>query len=594
MPDKRSTETVRRNLDKEVPGIGRPGAIVNLNDLETFTSDVEGWLQANTEISEKTIKNADYPALLQEWREKRSWSASVETDGQTELEIQTEPEEQMVLGEVPEVEETPEADKETEAGVENEIDKAVHREMEDEVREELDQLQAELDDLPYAVPVPGPKGRPWLGKDAWHGIAGEILEYVSPDTEGDPAGILATMLSSFSCLVGHDRIVRGSVKQRVNVWHILIGETGDGRKGTAADRALEVMERVNPRFFEKNTTSTLNSGEGLISSVRDGMDEEEIARREENGQRVDYGVDDKRLLVMSTEFATIMQKTHGSTLGPVLRDAWDGKTLNNHSTDALVATKPHITVMGHVTGQEFSDRQKPSEMAGGTWNRFAPIFVHKPHDISWPVEPEDWDTKLDHFADRLREAAFKAGGNDSVVTFSKEAELHYRRNVYPEFKDSDDDSPVMKQFTQRRLAHLVRVAGVYALMNEREEVSIGDLKAAKAFVDYMIESARFVLETYPPSGSGSTAGGGRDRSKNISLPEDTEMLGHALKEAGESGLNRTHITTKVMKFRRSAAEIDGMIEKLKAVQKKRHNPRGGRPLDVVYHPEFAPKEIEEA
>ncbi|MFE3579054.1 YfjI family protein [Streptomyces vinaceus] len=594
MPNKRSTETVQRNLLKGFESGTFELGKIRLDSEAAFQADVETWMRGHTEVAGQTIRDAYYRDLYQEWQGKAGGDREVaelaepELPVQAELEIATEPE-------APDDEEAGgEASVEEKTVVENAIDQAVHREMEDEVREELDQLQAELDDLPYAVPVPGPKGRPWLGKDAWHGIAGEILEYVSPDTEGDPAGILATMLSSFSCLVGHDRVVRGSVKQRVNVWHILIGETGDGRKGTAADRALEVMERINPRFFEKNTTSTLNSGEGLISSVRDGMDEEEIARREENGQRVDYGVDDKRLLVMSTEFATIMQKTHGSTLGPVLRDAWDGKTLNNHSTDALVATKPHITVMGHVTGQEFSDRQKPSEMAGGTWNRFAPIFVHKPHDISWPVEPEDWDTKLDHFADRLREAAFKAGGGDSVVTFSKEAELFYRRHVYPEFKDSDDDSPVMKQFTQRRLAHLVRVAGVYALMNEREEVALGDLKAAKAFVDYMIESARFVLETYPPSGSGSAAGGGRDRSKNISLPDDIEMLGHALKAAGEDGLNRTHITTKVMKFRRSAAEIDGMIQALGAVQKKRHNPRGGRPLDVVYHPEFAPKEIEEA
>ncbi|WP_367138554.1 MULTISPECIES: DUF3987 domain-containing protein [Streptomyces] len=539
MPNQRSTETVQRNLLKGAENGTFNIAEIRLSSEATFRTDVEKWMSENTGVSAQTIQGADFYQLFQEWSKKvpKSHEKTIEEVVEEEVRVESQGHERTV--------------------------------------------EEELDDLPYSTAIEGPKGRPHLDKKAWHGIAGEILEYVSPDTEADPAGILATILSTFSCMVGHDRIVHGPVKQRVNVWTILIGETGEGRKGTATDRALEVLHRVGDSFFKNNTTTSLSSGEGLIYSVRDGMDEEEIARREENGQKVDYGVDDKRLLVMSTEFATIMQKTHGSTLGPVMRDAWDGKTLNIHSMDAEVATNPHITIMGHVTGQEFADRQKTAEMAGGTWNRFSPIFVHRPHEIPWPEDPDDWEQRLEDFAMRLRDAAHKAGRGDDPVVWSKEAQLMYRREIYREYANTSNDNEVMKQFTTRRLPNLVRVAGVYALMDGREVVSLEDLEAAKAFVDYSIASARFVLGEFMSGTSGRAVMKAEERDA-----QDKEILAKALQQAGEEGLTRTFIQQKTLKYRRKKDEISGFIADLGAVVVKRGS--GGRPTEFVVHPEFAP------
>ncbi|MEU3599684.1 hypothetical protein ABZ714_13300 [Streptomyces sp. NPDC006798] len=537
MPSQRSTATIRKTLNVDVLGVGRVGLAMNLTGLEHFIEDVQAWIRSNTSVSDRTLQTADYALLLQEMKEQAE-GAPVSVGN----------------------------------AIPNEIKKG---------DADVDPVDAELEELPYRTPVEGPAGRPWLDRAAHHGIAGEILDYVSSDVEADPAGILATMLSAFSCMVGHDRVARGPVKQHINVWHILIGETGDGRKGTAADRAMEVMRRVSSDFFKSNTTSSLSSGEGLIYSVRDGMDGDEIARREENGQKVDYGVEDKRLLVQSSEFATIMQKTQGSTLGPVLRDAWDGKSLNIHSMDAEVASNPHITVLGHVTPQEFADRQKSSEMAGGTWNRFLPIFVHKPHEIPWPEEPEGWDEELAEFADRLRTAAFKAGSQGAVVEFSREAQIFYRKEVYPQYADASGDSETMKQFTQRRLPHLVRVAGTYALMNGRSLVSLGDLKAAKAVVDYAIESARFVLASHTP--------GGRSAAQSAEAREarDKQIMHDALKAAGEEGVGKSVLQQEILGYRRKKAEIESFANDLGAVIVKLPS-TGGRPSERVYHPDHAP------
>ncbi|MEW1546847.1 hypothetical protein [Streptomyces tsukubensis] len=537
MPSRRSTAVVRKRLTRDILGVGRVGLAMNLETLERFIEDVQGWIRTNEPVSDKTLQSADYALLLHEMRDQRE-GARVSVD-------------QVVRNEPQEMENT-----------------------------DCDPLDAELDELPYSTPVAGPNGRPWLGREARHGIVGEILDYVGPDVEADLAGICSTILSAFSCMVGNDAVAEGPVKQPINVWHILIGETGDGRKGTAADRAMQIMRPVNPGFFKSNVTSSLSSGEGLIYSVRDGMDEDEIARREEAGQKVDHGVDDKRLLVQSSEFATIMQKTQGSTLGPVMRDAWDGKSLNIHSMDAETATDPHITIFGHVTPQEFADRQKSTEMAGGTWNRFLPIFVHRPHEIPWPEDPEDWNEAVAAFADRLRTAAHAAGTKGLTVKFSKEAQLFYRRHIYPEYTDSSSDSEVMKQFTQRRLPHLVRVAGTYALINGRGAVSLGDIKAAKAVVDYAIASARFVLASHTPGGEASL-------NKESREARDKRIMHDALQAAGAEGLRKSALQQEVLKYRRKKAEIEAFADDLGAVIIKMPS-TGGRPSERVYHPDFAP------
>ena len=64
--------------------------------------------------------------------------------------------------------------------------------------------------------------------------------------------------------------------------------------------------------------SGLSSGEGLIAQVADPDPDEP------GGDAID-----KRKLVVEPEFAQVMKvlAREGNTLSPVVRDAWDGKTL---------------------------------------------------------------------------------------------------------------------------------------------------------------------------------------------------------------------------------------------------------------------------
>lgn len=418
--------------------------------------------------------------------------------------------------------------------------------------------------------------RPVLSEKAWHGIAGQILDHVSPYTEADPAGILATAIATFSCMIGTGRKVKGPITQPINCWFILMGETGIGRKGTADNVAASFMHNVDEYFWENCRTPSLSTGEGLTYSVRDVkmndlMGVGETLEMVEGLPNVEA---EKKMLVTSTEFAGVMSKSQGGTLGPVLRDAWDGKNLAIHTKDAYHSTEPHITVLGHVTPTEFGAKLKSHDMAGGTYNRFLPMFVEMPHELPWPERPGSYDAVLATFTDELREAV-EFGTKEGEVVFDEEAREFYVSKLYPEYNDTRDDSEVMKQFTTRRLPYVMRVAAVYALMNKRDVISQRDLEAAKAVVDYSMASARFIEDNISPAAP-------EDVEDTSWLGAEGKLLDMHLKKAGEAGINRMHVTTKILKYRRVAKDVDTILTWIEAKELPLKG-AAGRPKRMIYH-----------
>ena len=79
---------------------------------------------------------------------------------------------------------------------------------------------------------------PTLAPEAYHGLAGEIVMRILPDTESDPAALLLQYLVSFGNAVGrqpyylieHDR-------HFTNLFTVLVGQTSKSRKGTSSAKA---------------------------------------------------------------------------------------------------------------------------------------------------------------------------------------------------------------------------------------------------------------------------------------------------------------------------------------------------------------------
>ena len=229
-----------------------------------------------------------------------------------------------------------------------------------------------------------------LREEAFHTLAGKIVRTIEPHTEADPAAILVQLLVAFGNVVGrrpHFRVE--SDIHRMNEFLVVVGDTSKARKGTSWGYVEGLFRKVSPppaslasadavTDEETQVASTepwkavrrrsgLSSGEGLIWHVRDRIPSLEHRRKD------DPGVRDKRLLVLESEFAHVLQVLSRSenTLSPVLRCAWDGDeilgTLVKHN--AARATGALISVVGHITKDELLRLLDTTEMANGFANR---------------------------------------------------------------------------------------------------------------------------------------------------------------------------------------------------------------------------------
>jgi hypothetical protein len=107
---------------------------------------------------------------------------------------------------------------------------------------------SEADDLD-ALPLPEPPQWPTLDEAALHGVPGEIVRILEPETEADPVGILLSMLVMFGNVVGRGPFFAVEGDQHpTNLFTVLVGETSRGRKGTSLGRTLALFDGADPEW----------------------------------------------------------------------------------------------------------------------------------------------------------------------------------------------------------------------------------------------------------------------------------------------------------------------------------------------------------
>ena len=158
-------------------------------------------------------------------------------------------------------------------------------------------------------------GEPWpdpLCAEAFHGLAGEVVDLIAPHSEADPAALLIQFLVAFGNAIGRGPFfeVEGD-RHATNLFTLMVGETAKARKGTSWSRIRRLFTLAEEAWVRSRVESGLSSGEGLIWAVRDPIERQERIR-EGNETRYetavsDPGVEDKRLLVLEEEFASTLR-----------------------------------------------------------------------------------------------------------------------------------------------------------------------------------------------------------------------------------------------------------------------------------------------
>nr|WP_269859528.1 DUF3987 domain-containing protein [Streptomyces sp. RPT161] len=207
---------------------------------------------------------------------------------------------------------------------------------------------------------------------------------------------------------------------------------------------------------------------------------------------------------MESEYAVTMSRgrREGSSLPGVLRQAWDGEDLGSMVRDSMKATSPHIAIPGHITPDEFRAKMQDSEMAGGTYTRFLPIFCHR--NLILP-ESRGADAQLiDNLAHGWRTVLNDAAMVDQVQ-LSPHARALYRDEIYPELTD-DASQGAIAEFAARAAPYVQRVAMVYALCDHTDSIAEPHMRAAYRLIQYARATAIHLLGATggdPHSGAGS-------------------------------------------------------------------------------------------
>jgi hypothetical protein len=343
----------------------------------------------------------------------------------------------------------------------------------------LDQPPSEDPQPTGELTLPVPAGWPAPPDPAvYHGLAGEIVQTIAPETEADPLAILSQLLIAFGAAVGRGAWFQvEATRHYPNEFLILVGDSSRSRKGSSWDHVRRLIASADPQITARILTG-LSSGEGLIWAVRDPQ-----------GQ--DPGTSDRRLLVIEPEFVSVLKAVSReiSTLSPTLRSAWDGRPLAILTRTAPArATDAHISVIGHITAAELRHHVNPVELANGLLNRFLVVNCRR---VRLLPEGGNHDplkgTGLDRRLARTLTTAQRAG----QIRLSTPARQRWR-DAYQQLAQTQPG--IAGAISARAEAHTIRLALIYTLLDNTRQIQPVHLNAALALWDYAGRSATWSLE----------------------------------------------------------------------------------------------------
>jgi hypothetical protein len=326
----------------------------------------------------------------------------------------------------------------------------------------------------YDWPVP-------LEEAAFCGLAGEVVNAFTPHSEVDPAGLLGHTLTFFGNAAGSRAYFPvASDRHGTNIYTVTVGETAKARKGVAFNHEKQLFLLAAPEWTTNCIETGLSSGEGLIRSIL------ERSRVEgSNGS-------DPRLLIFEPEFGLalrVMQR-QGNTLSPVLRQGWDSTPLGVLTRkEPLKAKSSHISLIGHITKLELRDLLTRQDIFGGLANRILWICVRR-HGMHAELRGVR-DDLLRPLAEKMK-SALATAKQVKELRFSTDANQQWKE-IYPAL--SSEDTGLLGAVVSRAEAQVLRLAGIYSLMDKSHRVRRKHLEAALSLWRYCRDSAAVIFGT---------------------------------------------------------------------------------------------------
>ncbi|KTG15993.1 MULTISPECIES: DUF3987 domain-containing protein [unclassified Guyparkeria] len=366
-------------------------------------------------------------------------------------------------------------------------------------------MQEEADDRDYTIAPP--KADPAM----FHGLVGEVAEAATTGREPNRSSVALAFLTWLSAAAGRHHFIavgdqthpllinglhvgRSMVAAKGESWALVkrirhaVGEMMDGDPVPGTDDEGAV---ITPELFAGRVHSGgLSTGEGLAAQVHDGY---------MIGKTEHAPIDDKRLLIIEAEFAKLLEqgKREGNTLSPIIRDLFDGGSIQPATKSASVwATEPHVVIHGAITPHELRARMDATAAFNGLMNRFLVIFAERTCLVPFP-EPTP-DEVVRRLAIHSRDVIKFARGDyprtkyAAPITLSDEAREMYRE-AYPDLRRRDGSTPIITSLLERRAPITMRLAGLFAMTDQTAVIGPAHMRAALAWSRFHRESVAYVF-----------------------------------------------------------------------------------------------------
>ncbi len=325
-----------------------------------------------------------------------------------------------------------------------------------------------------------------MAKEAFHGLAGQIVKIMEPQNEINPEALLLQFLVSIGSVVGRGpctlsarSVNSGSlvVAHHANEFLVVCGESALSRKGTSLSYVLDCVRQIDQDW---RVGGGLRTGEGLVFDVRDPRPEM---------KKPDAGVPDKRVLYRCEEYSAVLHNIAKGMLSQHLRDSWDSRNLENRTkVDPIFATGPHISVIGHITPGELRRAFRPQDMSNGFGNRFLWCAAQGFKDVPHPQEI-DWFGAHRDLIKQLRNIvqAFRGPVKIPLTPRAKDAWGDWYRKRRSQRRDIKGQLTSM-ELSSRCEAHVKRLALLFAILDNRRTMDLVHLNAAWAIWRYCSDS----------------------------------------------------------------------------------------------------------
>lgn len=327
-----------------------------------------------------------------------------------------------------------------------------------------------------------------------YGLIGDVARAGADNTEANPFAIAANFISFMSAAVGRGPYMAvGNTMHHCRSFTLHVGRSGRGRKGDAVALVVRIANAVHA--LDQNAAPQIHRGglssrEGLVFLIHDGFKE---------GKREVPPISDKRLWVVESEFANILQqgKRDGNTLSPALRDCWDGVSLKPATkSNRLHASDPHVNVSGAITPGELLALIASKDLSNGFANRFMLVWAERTQIVPFP-QP----TTLEHVKQLAKQVkavldycqAQRFAERDHMrIDLTEAAKALYSKLYRGELNDNSAGERITA-LIERRAPMLLRLAMLFALCDLKTEVDEHHITAALAWIRFSVDSMKFVF-----------------------------------------------------------------------------------------------------